>query len=285
MNYIKKESKNLIMIVLSAFLSAFAVKGFVEVAHLYPAGFLGVSVFIANMLDKYLNITLYYNLIYLILNILSTFLVLKVAGKKLIVYSVLQYLLVSFFISLMPPFILVNDLMLLAIFGGVIAGISCWLALEANASSGGTDFIAIYFSHYFHRSCWNEVMLFNIAVLVIAGFSFGFADSFYSIIYQFIVTAIIDHLHTRYQLNTLHIITDKKEEIAQTIFQILHHGLTEIPVKGVYSGKDKAILYLVCNEFEIEKVIKQIKKVDPNAFVLQSKTKLLLGQYIQEKLE
>ena len=173
----KNEIKNLLLIFISAFLSAAAVKGFVEPANLYPAGFLGVAVFITNAAEEYLSVQLSYNALYLLLNVLSTFLVLKVAGKKLICYSILQYLFVSFFISILPSFLLIEDVMLLSIFGGAVAGISCWLALHANASSGGTDFIAIYFSTKFKKSCWSEVMIFNIIILLLAGVCFGFADS------------------------------------------------------------------------------------------------------------
>ena len=82
----KKELKYIILIILSSLLSAIAVQGFVEPAHLYPAGFLGLSVFISNILSSFLHMNLSFNLIYLILNVLSTFLVLQVAGKKLIIH-------------------------------------------------------------------------------------------------------------------------------------------------------------------------------------------------------
>lgn len=280
----KKEIKNLLFVFLSAFLSAIAVKGFVEPANLYPAGFLGTAVFITNVSKEYLSIQLSYNVLYLFLNVLSTFLVLKAAGKKLIFYSILQYLLVSFFISLLPSFLLVEDQMLLSIFGGAVAGISCWLALHANASSGGTDFIAIYFSAKFKKSCWSEVMLFNIIVLLLAGMCFGFADSLYSIIYQFVVTAIINKLHTRYQLVALHIITDRTVEIERLIFSMTEHGLTKIDAAGAYSGTNKTLFYLICNQFEAAEIARAIMKIDPGAFISETKTNHVTGYYLQQKL-
>lgn len=280
----KKEIYNLLLVVLSAFLSATAVKGFVEPANLYPAGFLGIAVFITNISKEYFSIQLSYNFLYLLLNILSTFLVLKVAGKKLIIYSILQYLFVSFFISILPSFLLVEDNMLLSIFGGVIAGISCWLALHANASSGGTDFIAIYFSTKFKKSCWTEVMIFNIIILLLAGVCFGFSDSFYSIIYQFVVTAIINKLHTRYQLVALHIITNKSNEIEKLIFSMTEHGLTKIAATGAYSGSNKTLLYMICNQFEAVKISREIMKIDPGAFISETKTNHVTGYYLQQRL-
>lgn len=279
-----KEAKNIFLIILSALLSSLAVKGFVEPANLYPAGFLGVAVYLANLGNTYLHLSFSYNIIFLFLNIFSTFLVLKVAGKKLILYSILQYLLVSIFIAILPSFQLVKDVMLLSIFGGVLAGISCWLALQANASSGGTDFIAIFFSTKFQRSSWTEVMIFNSIILILAGFSFGFENSFYSIIYQFIVTFIINHLHTRYQLFSLHIITSKPKEVSELILQITNHGLTEIKAKGVFSGDQKTILFMICNQFEVENITLQVQIIDPNVFISEAKAYHVVGYYLQERL-
>lgn len=280
----KTDLKNILMVILSAFLSALAVKGFVEPANLYPAGFLGAAVLISELLEQHLQISVSYNLLYLLLNLLSTLLVLRVAGKKLILLSILQYGLVSGFLLLLPSFALVEDTLLLALFGGVLAGISCWLALDANASSGGTDFIAIYFSSRFHRSCFHEVMLFHIAILTIAGCSFGFLAPFYSMIYQFAVTKVIDRLHTRYQLIALHIITERPKQVAELIFQKTRHGITQIPAKGVFTGQDKTILYLICNQFEAEQIADHIHDADPHAFISETKAHRVVGQYRMERL-
>ncbi len=281
----KKELKYIILIILSSLLSAIAVQGFVEPAHLYPAGFLGLSVFISNILSSFLHMNLSFNLIYLILNVLSTFLVLQVAGKKLIIYSVLQYSLVSLFISIIPKFMLVDDFMLLSIFGGIIAGISCWLALDANASSGGTDFIAIFFSTKLNKNCWTEVMILNIMILTLAGVFFGWQDSFYSMIYQFMVTAVINKLYNRYNLVSLHIITDKQDEVENLIFKTTNHTATKIDASGLYSKEQKSVLYLVCNLYESQKISSGILSIDPNAFITETKISKVNGNYHQEKLQ
>lgn len=180
---------------------------------------------------------------------------------------------------------LVDDFMLLSIFGGIIAGISCWLALDANASSGGTDFIAIFFSTKLNKNCWTEVMILNIMILTLAGVFFGWQDSFYSMIYQFMVTAVINKLYNRYNLVSLHIITDKQDEVENLIFKITHHTATKIDASGLYSKEQKSVLYLVCNLYESQKISSNILSIDPNAFITETKINKVNGNYHQEKLQ
>ncbi|WP_294562984.1 YitT family protein [uncultured Traorella sp.] len=280
-----RQFKALSLVILSSFLSAVAVQGFVETAHLYPSGFLGIAVLINRLSLKFLHFDLSFNLLYLILNLASIFLVRKVAGKKFLLYSGLQFVLVSFFITLIPRFSLVDDPLLLSLFGGVIAGFSSLLALQANASSGGMDFIAIYMSHKYNKPFWNQIMLFNILILIIAGIYFGFYDAFYSMIYQFAATYIINNLHDRYKLVSLRLITSKPEEISNLIFKMTQHGATQLYAQGAYTKEEKTMLILVCNSFEVNELASQAQLIDPQIFITVSKTEQIIGNYEQKNIE
>lgn len=282
---LNQHMKSLMLVIISALLSAIAVQGFVESAHLYPAGFLGISVLITRLTEKYFSLHLSFNIINLLLNIASVMLVRKVAGKKFIFFSVLQFVLVSLFIEFIPQFSLVDDPMLLCIFGGILAGISCLLALQAGASSGGTDFIAIYYSHKYRKAVWNQIMILNIGVLLIAGANFGFYDAFYSIIYQFAVTFIINSFHDRYQLVSVRLITSKPNEISKLIFKMTDHGATELYAKGAYTRNRKSMLILVCNTFEVQSLAQEAQEIDPDIFITVSKTERIIGNYEQKNIE
>lgn len=277
--------KSFMLVILSSLLSAVAVQGFVETADLYPAGFLGIAVLISRMLLKFLHFDLSFNFLYLILNLASVFLVRKVAGKKFLFYSGLQFILVSFFITLIPRFSLVEDPLLLSLFGGVIAGFSCLLALQANASSGGMDFIAIFMSHKYNKPFWNQIMAFNIMILILAGLNFGFYDAFYSMIYQFAVTYIINNFHTRYKLVSLRLVTSKPEEISDLIFRTTSHGATQLYAQGAYTKEEKKMLILVCNSFEVSDLASQAQEIDPQIFITVSKTERIIGNYEQKNIE
>lgn len=282
---INEDVKSITLVVVSSLLSAIAVQGFVETANLYPAGYLGISVLIARLAEKTFHISLSFNLINLFLNLFSIMLVRKVAGKKFIFYSALQFILVSIFIVIIPRFSLVEDPMLLSIFGGMLAGISCLLALQGNASSGGTDFIAIYYSHKYRKPVWNQIMIVNFMILLIAGINFGFYDAFYSMIYQFAVTFMINEFHDRYQLVSLRFITTKPNEISDMIFKVTSHGATQLYAQGAYTKDHKSMLILVCNTFEVNQLAHEAQIIDPDIFITVSKTEQIIGNYLQKNID
>jgi len=128
-------------------------------------------------------------------------------------------------------------------------------------------------------------MILNIMILTLAGVFFGWQDSFYSMIYQFMVTAVINKLYNRYNLVSLHIITDKQDEVENLIFKATNHTATKIDASGLYSKEQKSVLYLVCNLYESQKISSGILSIDPNAFIAETKISKVNGNYHQEKLQ
>ena len=100
------------------------------------------------------------------LHIGPTILVYKYVGHRFTIFSIIQYVLVSIFTEVLPSFPLTHDMLLIAVFGGILGGIGISIALKQNASSGGTDFIAIYFANKFNISTWNYVMIANMGILL-----------------------------------------------------------------------------------------------------------------------
>ena len=98
------------------------------------------------------------------------------------------------------------------------------LALKAGASSGGTDFIALYFANKNGREIWMQVFVFNAMILCIFGVIFGFDKAGYSILFQFISTKTISTFHTRYKRVMLHIYTAKKDEVVDIIVNSAKSG-------------------------------------------------------------
>lgn len=103
--------------------------------------------------------------------------------------------------------------MLNVIFGGFLYGLCIAIALRGNASTGGTDFIALYVSNKTGRSIWEYVFAGNVVILCIFGYMFGWLYAGYSILFQFISTKTISAFHHRYERVTLQITTAHAEEI------------------------------------------------------------------------
>lgn len=282
---LKDNVSSVLKILVSALIYSFAFKVFISAGNLFPAGFSGISRLLSALLEDYANIHIPFSVIYLVLNIPPTLLVYRHIGKRFTYLSILQYVCVSVFIAIMPEFPITYDLILIAIFGGIVAGFGNAIALRTDASSGGTDFIAIYLSNKYNIQTWNYVMYFNATILLIAGFLYGWEISLYSIIYQWCNTNVVTKMHLRYQLNTLTIITDRAEEVSQAILHTTRHGITQIHAQGVFTRQPKEFLYMTCNAFQVNNVIHAIKSADPKAFVTISKTERVVGNYYQAPLK
>ncbi len=277
----KEELFAVAKVLCSALIYSFAFKVFIVAGNLYPAGFSGIARLLSAVLQDYVHIHIPFSVLYLLLNIGPTFLVYRYIGKRFTYLSILQYVAVSIFTAVIPSFPITYDLILIAIFGGIVAGVGNSIALRTDASSGGTDFIAIYAANKYKIPTWSYVMYFNAVILVIAGFLYGWEISLYSILYQWCNTNVVSRMHLRYQLNSLFIITEHPDEVSNAIFQTARHGITKLHGEGAFSKTPKDMLYLTCNAFQVNMILAAIKQADPKAFVTVNKTERVVGNYYQ----
>lgn len=281
----KKDLKTLIMVIISSFCYSVAMKAFVDAGNLFPGGFAGLSTLISRLVLKYTGFVLPFGVIYFILNAFPTVLVFRYVGKKFTIFSVLQYTLTSVFTALMPAFPVTDDLLLIAVFGGIVGGFAISVALRAGASSGGTDFLAIYFSNKYNAPTWSYVMAANAVMLATVGVLFSWEQALYSIIYQFCSTQIVSTLHQRYKLDTMFIVTKMPNEVSDAILHTCRHGITRLKGEGVYSHSDVSMLYMTVNAYQVDSIVSSIRKIDPHAFITISRSEKIVGNYYQVPLD
>ena len=275
-NFIKRT----ILVSSGALLSAIALKIFAESSGLLSGGFSGLSLLLSRLLGDN-DINLSFGVIYLSLNVIPTILVFKYVGKKFTLFSLLHVILMSILTDVLPSITITDDLLLIAIFGGILSAFGSLLTLKGDACGGGVDFIAIFYSNKYNKPMWNYVLIFNGFLLLIAGTLYDMESAMYSIIFQFSNTQIINSFHTRYKLVTLHIITSLPDEVAASILEETRHGITKLEGIGMYTGSNRAILYTVLNAFEVEAVMRIVKKTDPNVFINQTKSMGIVGNFQQ----
>lgn len=277
--------KGFLGIALSAFLCSFAIKNFVSPANLISAGVTGVVMILQREITEIFNITLNFSIMYFAINLAILIFVYKNLGKKFVVFSFTHVILTSVFVELIPSITITRDILLLTIFGGILNGLGISLALKLGGSSGGTDFIAVYYSTFKNKPMWSKVMIFNSVLLLYNGWRYDMTASFYSIIYQFISTQMISNIHDRYTLSSLRIVTEHPEDVSVEILKVVRHGITEFEGKGVYKQQARSMLYMVVNSFETKEVIKAVKFSDPDAFIEVSTVKKIEGNFRQRPLE
>jgi uncharacterized membrane-anchored protein YitT (DUF2179 family) len=270
---------------------AFNINTFVKAGGLIPGGFTGLTLFIQEIARRFGDLRLPFSVIYYILNVAPALICFKFIGKRFTLYSCLMVLLSGFLTdwgagiagvnAAITEFLQLHDTLLSAVFGGLLNAVSIALCLYADATSGGTDFIAIFISEKYRKDAWNYILVGNCVILAMAAFLFALDKALYSIIFQFTTTVSLSTLYRGYQQRTLLIITGKSEEIYALIREKTNHAATSFRGVGSYEKVERVLLYSVVAANEVPGLVAGIKKIDGNAFVNVLKTEQLNGRFYQ----
>lgn len=274
----------LICVVVAAAIAAVNLNTFVNAGGLFPGGFNGLTVLIQRIASTYFHIEIPFSLVNYTLNAIPAYIGFKMVGKKFTLYSLVMIVLTGLFVDVLPIVNITEDILLIAIFGGIINGIALSIALKGNASSGGTDFISMWISKRTGQSAWNYVMGMNVVMLLVAGALFGWESALYSIIFQFCSTQVVNTMHTRYKRMTMLIVTSQPDVIIPIIQHSTHHGVTRLEGIGTYSGKERTLLYTVVNTTDVKAIIHRVKEVDQTAFINVTKTEMVEGRFYLEPI-
>lgn len=281
----RKDIISITCVVIGALLFAININTFVNAGGLFPGGFTGLTVMIQRGFEKYMDIRVSYSLINFTLNAIPACIGFKLIGKKFTYYSILMVILTGVFVEMIPVINITEDILLITIFGGILQGIALGIALRANASSGGTDFIAMWISQKTNQSSWNYILGMNAMMLVLAGYLFGWDKALYSIIFQFCSTQIVNMIHTRYKRMTVFIITSNPEVVVEEIHNSTHHGVTRLEGIGTYYGKPRTMLYTVIDSGNVKGLVNRVRELDRSSFVNVTKTEYVEGNFYQTPIE
>jgi uncharacterized membrane-anchored protein YitT (DUF2179 family) len=272
---------SVIVIILSALAESIAVKVFIVPGNMISGGFTGLAILL-NSLTSAAGFPISISLGMLMLNVPAVILCYRAISKRFTLLSVLYVLCSSFFIRVinLPP--LFEDPLLLVLFGGVLSGAAAVMALKVDASTGGTDFVALYFSNRYGRTLWREVFAFNACMIVVFGFTKGWLHAGYSIIFQFVATKVITTFHTRYNRVTLQIMTAKADQIMPVLIAESKHGITCTDSYGGYSGKPITMITTVVSSYEAHPIIREVLKKDPAAIVNVMQSEEFFGKFVQK---
>ena len=258
----------------SSLIMAATTKTFVRPAHLLSGGFMGIALLVDMIADLFgKSIPTAFTLV--VLNVPVALICAKKISKRFVFFSLLQVFLTSFLLQIIPNYPLFDEQVLNVVFGGYIWGMSIVLALKAGASSGGTDFIALYFANKNGREIWMQVFAFNAMILCVFGV----------ILFQFISTKTISTFHTRYKRVMLHIYTVKKDEVVDTYLEKFHHGITALDGYGGYSHHPVSYLTAIVSSYEVGDVLEALKETDPKIIVSVTKVENFIGRFYNKPLD
>ena len=271
--------KRLTLIVLAPFIMAANIRSFVDAGELFPGGFNGLTLLIQRSAVQFAGVELPFSAINLLLNAVPAVISYRMIGKRFTLYSCLMIVLTSLLTDLLPAMPLTNDVLLVCIFGGIINGFAIGLCLRGGATSGGTDFISVAVSERTGVDAWNYIFVGNCVMLAVAGLLFGWDKALYSIVFQFASTQIVHLLDPRFKRITMFIISNKAEAVYEQIKDTTHHGATLFHGTGLYNGEERDMIYSVIAGDQVKQVTREVRDIDPRAFINILKTDQVAGNF------
>ena len=282
---LKKDGKRIFVICLASLLLAVNTKTFVRTGDLFPGGVMGITLLLQHIAETFFEVEIPYTVVNLLLNAIPIYIGFRFIGKKFTLYSCLMIVLSSILTDIIPAYVVTYDILLISIFGGIISGTAVSMCLLMNATSGGTDFIAIYLSDKKGVDSFNVILGVNMVILAVAGVLFGWDRALYSIIFQYASTQTLHVLYRKYQQATLFIVTNKAKEVCNAIYKISQHGATVMESQGSYEGQERSMVYSVVSSAESKRVVEFVKRVDPDAFINVVRTEQLQGKFYHKPEE
>ena len=265
----------------SSLLQTFVIESFVHSAGLLSGGFTGVAILIDRAASLYGG-SISTSLALVALNLPVAVLCYRSISPRFTLFSLLQVGMTSLFLKYfsLPP--IFDDILLSAVFGGFLMGISIVLALKGNASTGGTDFIAAFV----HKrrpeySMMRVIFVMNTVVAIMSYFVYDFniEPVALCIIYSFITTHISDNiLKGGQRALKVEMITAHPREITDQVIRELRHSATIIRAEGGYSHTEKTMLICVINKHQITRFT-QIISAYPDTFACVSEVNETLGNF------
>ena len=269
-------------IIIGAFLTAVSLNFFLIPANVYASGFAGAAQLISGILTDFTTIHISTGILLLLFNIPVAILGWMKIGKAFTLYSFIAVLFITIFLEILPIQAQTDDILLYAIFGGVIGAVGIGLTLKVGASTGGLDIIAMILSRMKDRPVGTYFFMINAVIITSAGAVYGWDKALYTLLSLYASTRVIDAIHTRHQKLTAMIITKKTSELKEAIHARMVRGITVIPAKGAFSNEPKEMMIIVITRYELYELEHIIKEVDPNAFTNIVETVGVLGFFRKE---
>ncbi len=271
----KSHVKNFLVLTAAGIINACGVVFFLYPVHLYDSGISGTSMLISQLTPSFLPLSLFLAA----LNIPLFLYGLKKQGAVFTVsaiYAVAVYSLTAWLIMEVLPIdvsfaspLAGRDLLLCALFGGIISGIGSGLAMRYGGAMDGIEVIAMIFAKKLGISVGTFCMVYNVLLYIVCGAVLrSWILPLYSIVTYAAALKTVDFIVDGIdRAKAAMIVTVKPNEICETLSAAFETGATVIDARGGYSGRKKTLVYFVVNRFQVAKMKALVHQIDPSAYI------------------
>ena len=278
------------LLLAAGIINAVGVTMFLAPVHLYDSGISGTSMLLWQLTPEAYTLSLFL----LILNVPLFLFGLKKQGVVFTIYSiwaVFVYSAASFVITNVLPVDVSaaspfagQDLLLCALFGGLISGIGSGMTIRFGGAIDGIEVMAVIFAKRLGLTVGTFVMIYNVLLYIATGILFrSWVLPLYSIItYCAAIKAVDFIVEGLDKAKSAMIVTSRADEISEALSEAFGRGITHIGAKGYYSGAVQTIIYFVVNRFQIGRLKALVTEIDPAAFITISEVSDVLGRSLQK---
>ena len=282
--------QNFLMLIVAGCVNAFGVTVFIAPVNLYDSGVSGTSILLSQITPEQFSLSFFL----LVLNIPLFLFGLKKQGMAFTVYSVWAvtvYSASSFVITNILPVDVSSaspfagtDLLLCALFGGLISGIGSGMTIRFGGAIDGVEVMAVVFAKGLGLTVGTFVMIYNVLLYIVIGIIFhSWVLPLYSIVTYCVAIKAVDFIVEGLdKAKSAMIVTAKAKDISEALSEAFGRGITHIDARGYYSGSEQTIIYFVVNRFQIAKMKNIITSIDPNAFVAISEVSDMMGKSVHK---
>lgn len=273
-----REIKNFLFIAIAISIASFGWCAFI-LPHKIPIG--GIAGF-SSVVFWGVNIPVQYT--YFTLNIALLLIALKILGWKFCVRTIFAVVVftiqTSIFQALLEDTTLFSNQPFLAcVIGGALLGIGTGIALQYNASTGGSDVIAAMINKH-HDVSLGKVILACDLIIITSGYVVlkNWENIIYGYITLFVMTSVVDYVINGMRGSVqFFVVSEKWQEIGNAINNDVQRGCTLIDARGFYTGKEMGMLFILARRTETREIFQVIDEIDPEAFISQSSVNGVYG--------
>jgi len=275
--------RSLVFISLGVFSAGFGLKGFLLPNEFVDGGVTGISLLVNVLTDYPLH------LLIIIINVPFIILGYFQIGKTFAIKSVLAIVGLAVVLVVIDYPIITSDKLLIAVFGGFFLGGGIGLAIRGGGVLDGTEVIAIYLSRKTGLTIGDLIFMFNVVIFSVAAYLLSIETALYSILTYLAASKTVDFIVDGVEEYIgVTVISPYSEQIKVMIIEDMRKGLTIYDGKSGYvkpgeSAKHIDIIYIIITRLEIAKFQSEIKKIDPNAFIVMNCVMDLQGGMVKKR--
>ncbi len=272
---IKLRMIHIAMLTVAGMINAFGITIFLTPVKLYDSGISGTSMLLEQITPPYLSLSLFL----LVLNIPLFLFGLKKQGKTFTAYAIYTVAIYSLFAWLITDVLPIDvsmasplagtDLLLCALFGGVISGIGSGLAIRYGGAMDGIEVMAVIFAKRLGVSVGTFVMVYNILLYIVCGIVLqSWILPLYSIVTYTAALKTIDFIVEGIdRAKCAIIVTEKPDEICKALSETFGSGTTKLNAKGGYSNRSKGMVYFIVNRYQVIRMKNIVQSIDSTAYI------------------